>query len=69
MAATYKVTDVVQRERFTAGGKRVSYYDVTIETPRGSTGTKRIAASEYSKDKLKGLLDEFAAMLDLPYTL
>ena len=67
--AEYTVEDVAQRQRFTQQGRKVSFYDVSIVTELGSTGTLRIAAKDYDKTKVKGLLDEFAEKLDLPFGL
>lgn len=69
MADGYEVTDVKQRERFTAGGSKVTYYDLTILTESGATGTLRIASKDYSKETVKAKLDEFAADLEMPFSL
>ena len=69
MADGYKVTDVRQRVRFTAGGAKVNYYDLTIETEEGATGTLRIDEKDYDKTTVKQRLDEFAAELDMPFKL
>ena len=69
MAECYKVTDVNERKRFTAGGREQTFYDVTILTDRGATGTVRIPAAEYEKEKVKEVLADLAAKLDMPFEL
>ena len=69
MAAGYEVTDVHQRERFTPGGARVSYYDVTIVTTKGATGTLRLKADDYNKAELPQKLKEYVEKLNLAFTL
>lgn len=67
MADGYEVTDVFQRDRFTTGGKKVTYYDVGIVTERGASGTLRIKAVDYEPQTIKQKLDEFAKKLDTPF--
>lgn len=69
MAKDYKVTDVNERKRFTAGGREQTFYDVTILTDRGATGTIRIPAAEYKKEEVEKLLDQLAGKLDMPFEL
>lgn len=67
MADGYTVTDVNQRERFTPGGSKVSYFDIHITTARGASGMVRINAVDYVREKVKPLLDEKAAELDMAF--
>ena len=67
MAKGYMVTDVGERERYSAQGRRVLYYDVSIVTDSGATGTLRIPAKEYTIEKAQKLLDEFRAKLDIAF--
>jgi len=69
MAGAYTVTDVAERRRYTAGGREVTYYDVTIETVKGATGSVRIATADYTPENVKVALDELADRLDLPFGL
>jgi len=69
MAAKYTVTDVQQRQRFTPGGQKVSYYDVYITTAHGASGTLRVDAKDYDKKTLPGLLDGLADTLDMAFTI
>jgi len=69
MPNTYTVTDVNERRRFTAGGGQQVLYDVHILTGRGATGSIRIPAADYEKDRVKKLLDALAEKLDLAFTL
>jgi len=69
MAGPYKVTDVKQRERFTSGGSKVSYYDISVVTDQGATGTLRIDTKDYNPVTVKQLLEEFVAGLDMPFGL
>jgi len=66
---TYTVEDVAQRQRFTQQGRKVSFYDVSITTDLGASGTLRIASKDYDKTTVKQLLDEFASELDMPFEL
>jgi len=65
----YTVEDVAQRQRFTQQGRKVSSFDISITTELGASGTLRIAAKDYDKTRVKGLLDEFANELDMPFGL
>lgn len=65
----YTVEDVGQRQRFTQQGRKVSFFDISITTDLGATGTLRIASKDYDKTKVKELLDEFAEKLNLPFDL
>ncbi len=65
----YTVEDVAQRQRFTQQGRKVSFYDVSITTDLGASGTLRIAAKDYDKTKVKQFLDQFASELDMPFGL
>jgi len=67
MAVKYTVTDVSERRRFTPGGKETLAYDIHILTDRGATGSVRIPAAEYGKDKVKELLDKLAEKLEMPF--
>lgn len=67
MPVKYTVTDVSERRRFTAAGKETLSYDIHILTERGATGSVRIAAADYEKEKVKGFLDELAEKLEMPF--
>ena len=67
MAVKYTVTDVNQRRRFTRAGKEVLTYDIHILTERGSTGSIRIPASDYEKEKVKTILQKLADILEMPF--
>lgn len=69
MPVEYKVLDVNQRQRYTPGGTKVAFYDISVQTARGSTGTLRIDTADYNPAKVKQLLDEFAETLDFPFTM
>ena len=69
MPVNYTVTDVAERRRFTAGGNEQLFYDIHIITERGATGSIRIPAADYEKEKVKKLLDELAEKLELPFGL
>lgn len=67
MPVKYTVTDVGERRRFTAAGKETLSYDIHIMTERGATGSVRIPVADYEKEKVKALLDELAAKLEMPF--
>lgn len=69
MADGYTVTDVVQRQRFSPAGARVSFYDLYVTTDRGTSGTLRIDQKDYNKETVKAMLDDFAKSLDMPFDL
>jgi len=69
MADGYTVTDVKQRTRFTAGGGRVSYYDITVTTEQGATGTLRIVSKDYSPETVTERLSDFVKDLNMPFEL
>ena len=69
MAVKYTVTDVNERRRFTAAGGETLSFDIHIQTERGSTGSVRIPAAEYEKEKVKTILDALAEKLDMPFEL
>lgn len=69
MPKGYTVTDVNERQRFTAGGGQQTLFDIHILTDRGATGSVRVPAADYEKEKVKAILDALAAKLDLAFTL
>jgi len=69
MPVKYTVTDVNERRRFTAAGQETLAYDIHITTERGATGSIRIPAADYEKEKVKKLLDELAEKLEFPFGL
>jgi len=66
---TYKVIESRQIQKLGPTGSSVSQYRVWIQTERGSTGAADIDAADWTADKLKPILDRFAADLDLAFTL
>lgn len=69
MVVKYTVTDVNERRRFTSAGGEALSFDIHIQTERGSTGSVRIPASEYEKEKVKTILDALAERLEMPFEL
>lgn len=69
MTVKYTVTDVNERRRFTKAGGETLSFDIHIQTERGSTGSIRIPAAEYEKDKVKTILDVLAEKLDMPFEI
>lgn len=69
MAKGYTVTDVGERERYSAQGRRVLYYDISIITDLGASGTLRVEAKDYEKEATKKLLSEFRDKLNIAFEL
>ncbi len=69
MSEGYTVTAVDKRDRFGAGGKRITYFDVHILTDRGSTGSIQIDAVDYETEKVRELLDALYQKLEMPFAL
>ena len=67
MAEGYKVTDVIQQDRYSPAGRLVTFYRVSIETDLGARGSIRIPAAEYSKETLGKVLEDLRDTLNLPY--
>ena len=65
----YKVLDSRQIQRMTPAGGTVSVYRVWIETGRGSTGNIDVDMDDWTKEKLKPILEAFALELDLAFDL
>jgi len=63
----YKVTDVIQQDRYSPAGRLVTFYRVSIETDRGARGSIRIPAAEYSAETLPDILADLRDTLNLPY--
>jgi len=66
---TYKVIESRQIQKLGPTGSSVSMYRVWIQTERGSTGAADIDGADWTAEKLKPILDRFAADLDLAFTL
>ncbi|MBA7568661.1 hypothetical protein ES708_10395 [subsurface metagenome] len=69
MDTKYKVLESRQIKTLSPTGASVSQYRVWIQTERGSTGAADIDAADWTAEKLKPILDRFAADLDLAFTL
>ena len=69
MPAKYKVLESKQIQKLGPTGSSVAVYRVWIQTDRGSTGAVDIDAGDWTADKLKEILGNFAADLDLAFTL
>ena len=69
MNERYVVTSVDERRRFGTAGKENVYFDIQIETRRGSTGSVQIAQADYDKEKVQAALDALYERLELPFTL
>ena len=65
----YTVLDSRQIQRLTPAGGNQSVYRVWIQTSRGSTGNIDISVDDWTAEKLRPILEEFANTLDLPFTL
>jgi len=66
---TYKVLESKQIQKLGPTGSSVSMYRVWIQTARGSTGAADIEDADWTAEKLKPILERFAADLDLAFTL
>jgi len=69
MAEGYTVTDVMERKRFTGGGREITYYDISIVTDKGGTGTLRVRDAEYEKKAVAVKLEELRAKIDQAFEL
>lgn len=65
----YTITDSRRDDRLTQGGNKKATYAVAIVTDRGATGTIEVAEKDWSEKNLKAILADFAAKLDLAFTL
>jgi len=69
MEAKYKVIESRQVQKLGPTGSAISQYRVWIQTERGSTGAADVDAADWTAEKLKEILGNFAADLDLAFTL
>ena len=67
--AKYKVIESRQINKLGPTGNSVAQYRVWIQTERGSTGAADIDAADWTADKLKEILGNFADDLDLAFTI
>jgi hypothetical protein len=65
----YEITDTRKIDQLTQGSNIVVKYRVFIVTDRGSTGSIDVSAPDWTVEKLRAILAEFAAQLDLAYTV
>jgi len=68
-APQYEVLSSQQFQQMTRGGTFRTVYRVSIRTVNGSTGEIDIQEKDWNADRIRELLDEFAATLDLPFTV
>ena len=69
MDSKYKVIESRQVQKLGPTGSAISQYRVWIQTERGSTGAADVDAADWTADKLKEILGNFASDLDLAFTL
>ena len=69
MSTKYKVLESKQIQKLGPTGSSVAVYRVWIQTDRGSTGAADVDAADWTAEKLKPILEAFAADLDLAFTL
>ena len=69
MPKGYTVTDVMERIRFTTGGREVKHYDISIVTALGATGTISVPEVEYTKENIPKLLEDLRGKLDVAFEL
>ena len=69
MNTKYKVIESRQIQKLGPTGASVSQYRVWIQTERGSTGAADIDAADWTAEKLKPILERFAADLDLAFSI
>ena len=67
--AKYKVIESRQIQKLGPTGNSVAQYRVWIQTERGSTGAADVDAADWTADKLKEILGNFADDLDLAFTI
>jgi hypothetical protein len=65
----YKPTGQTQIRKMTPTGASVIQYRAWIVTEHGATGSVDVDEADWTEEKLKPILDELAAKLDLPWTL
>lgn len=65
----YKVVGVREVKRLIGAGKISKFYEITIETDRGAVGTVEVPERDYSKSKVKELLQLKASELNMPFEL
>ena len=65
----YKVVESRQIQKLGPTGAGVSVYRVWIQTDRGSTGSVDVDAADWNADRLKEILTDFSADLDLAFNL
>lgn len=69
MNTKYKVLESKQIKKLGPTGSSVAVYRVWIQTDRGSTGAADVDAADWTAEKLRPILEAFAADLDLAFTL
>lgn len=65
---TYEVTDTRKIDHLSQAGRALTSYQISVTTNRGATGTVTIKEADYKKEKLPGILQDFADLLDLAWT-
>lgn len=66
---TYKVTDTREINSLTQAGSTVVMYRVWLVTDLGATGTVDVPSAKWDAEKLRVILDEKAAQLDLAFSV
>jgi len=66
---TYKVLETRQIQQLSPTGASLSSYRVWVQTGKGATGSVDVDPENWTADKLKPLLNEFAETLDLAFTI
>jgi len=64
---SYKVTDTREISTMTPGGTRQTLYRVWLVTERGASGTVDVPAAKWEAGKLREVLDQKAAELNLAF--
>ena len=67
--AEYKVLETRQIQTLSPTGATQQVYRVWIQTARGSSGNIDVAQADWTAERLKAILDQFATDLDLAFTL
>ena len=65
----YKVLETRQIQTLSPTGATQQVYRVWIQTERGSSGNIDVAQADWTAERLKAILDQFATDLDLAFTL
>lgn len=67
--SSYTVLETRQVQTLSPTGAAQTVYRVWIKTEKGSTGSVDVPQSDWTAEKLKGILDKLAADLDLAFSL